>query len=163
VQSRIDGGMRHAWQSCGSGAGALRMTAWRDSERKGARALGGALGVCEQALNQRLQLLARQRRDPHQACIEGLQLCFAHRVKADAMNALVSARPLQPAEENLGGARVRDCAFSQASLDLRIARRFAVTTRCASVSHGRWDPRCAGGATLPRRKGVYFRAQLLSK
>jgi hypothetical protein len=66
----------------------------------------------EQALNQRLQLVGRERRDPYQARIEALQLRFAHRFEVDAMNALVSARPLQPAQENLGGTRVRDCACS---------------------------------------------------
>jgi len=78
-----------------------------------AKAFGlGVLLVCDQAQNQGLQLITRQRRDLHQAGIERLQLCFAHCVWIDAMNTLVSARPLQPTEENLGGTGIRDGAFS---------------------------------------------------
>jgi hypothetical protein len=37
---------------------------------------------------------------------------------------------LQPAEEDLGGARVCDRLLAQAPLDLRIRRRLTLTTRC---------------------------------
>jgi hypothetical protein len=72
---------------------------------------GGAFVVCEQTLNQDLQLSLGKRRDFHEAGIERLQLCFAHCVWIDAMNTLVSARPLQPTEENFGGTGIRDGAF----------------------------------------------------
>jgi hypothetical protein len=51
------------------------------------------------------------------------------------MKARVTARPLQPAEENFGGAGIRDSSSSQTVLDLLVRRRFAVTTRCAAPVH----------------------------
>jgi hypothetical protein len=52
------------------------------------------------------------------------------------MNAFVSARPLQPAEENFGGSRVCERTLSETFLDVRVGRGLAVTTRCA----GAWVP-----------------------
>jgi hypothetical protein len=61
----------------------------RDAERSRS---GGAFVVCEQTLNQDLQLSLGKRRDFHEAGIERLQLRLAHCVWIDAMNTLVSAR-----------------------------------------------------------------------
>jgi hypothetical protein len=61
-------------------------------------------------------------------------LCFAHRVKVDAMNALVSARPLQPAQQDLGSARVCDRLLPQRALDVSVARRSVPATCCAGAS-----------------------------
>jgi hypothetical protein len=88
----------------------MKFRTWLGTQRRWS--LGGAVLVCEQALNQDVQLVGGQRRDPHQAGVEGLQLRLGHRVKVEAMNALVATWPLQPAEENLGGRGIRDCAFS---------------------------------------------------
>ena len=40
--------------------------------------------LCEQALNQRLQFVGWQRRDPHETRVQTLQLRFAHCLQVDA-------------------------------------------------------------------------------
>ena len=57
------------------------------------------LRVREQTLNQALQLLRWQCRDPHEPRVQALKLRFAHRVEIDTMNALVSARDTRLADE----------------------------------------------------------------
>jgi hypothetical protein len=115
------------------------------------------LRACEQALNEGLQLLGWQRRDPHEPGVQTLKLRFAHRVEVDAMHALVSARPLQPTEKNLGCARVGDRPLTQTALDFGITRRLTVTTRRA----GTRVPRCSylfagdGGAIRKASRAYY--------
>jgi hypothetical protein len=76
------------------------------------RLSSGVFLVCEQARDELLKLVARKCCEAHQTRVQALQLRFAHRVKVDAMKALVTARPLQPAQENLGGTGIRDRPFS---------------------------------------------------
>jgi hypothetical protein len=96
--------------------------------------------------------------------MQALQLAFRHRVKVDAANPLVRTRPLQPTQKDLGSAWIRDCPFSQASLDLHIARRFAITTCCTAGGEG-GTPARAGlrRAQDPRRDRPTIVNQLLHK
>ena len=70
------------------------------------------LGVCEQAPNQRVKFLVRQRCKLQQAGVQPLELAFGQGVKVDATNALLDTRALQPTEENLGSAGIGDSALS---------------------------------------------------
>jgi hypothetical protein len=90
-------------------------------------------------VNQDLQLVGGQRRDPHQTGIEGLQLRLRKRVEIDATNTLLRPRLLQPTEENLGSTRIRDRALAQPTFNLRITRRLTATAGCAVPRISRTD------------------------
>jgi hypothetical protein len=79
-----------------------------------------------------------------QAGVQALELAFGYRVEVDATNALVGTKALQPKQQNLGGTRIGDCAFAQATLDLRIRRRLTLSARfAASTLVSRVDARGA--------------------
>jgi hypothetical protein len=64
------------------------------------------------------------------------------------MNALVSARPLQPAQENLGCARVTDRPLTQATLDLRVRRGLPCTAGRSARRLNRRRVRPNGGGVV---------------
>jgi hypothetical protein len=78
-------------------------------------------------------VLVRQRCKLQQAGVQPLQIAFRHRVEVDAADALVGKTTLQPTKQDLGSAGIGDRALPQATLDLPVRRRLAVTPRCAAV------------------------------
>ena len=62
--------------------------------------------------------------------MQPLELALGHRVEVDATNALLDTRALQPAQEDLSGARVTDRPLTQATLDLYVTRRFTLSACC---------------------------------
>jgi hypothetical protein len=68
----------------------------------------------EQAPNEGVKLLVRQRCKLQQDGVQPLQLAFRHRVEVETTNTLLGTRALQPTEENLSGAGIRNCALTQA-------------------------------------------------
>jgi hypothetical protein len=87
--------------------------------------------VLEQARNQHLKFLVRQRRKLREAGIQSRELALGHRVEVDPTNELLGTRALQPTEEDLGSTRIRDSALTQAAFDGGIRGRLPVTTCCA--------------------------------
>ena len=92
---------------------------------KGAQATGqvNARGLVvhpigEHARQHRVKVLFRQRRKLQKAGVQPLQFAFRHRVEVDAPNPLLHTGTLQPAQEDLRGARVCDCLLAQAPFDL---------------------------------------------
>ena len=93
-------------------------------------------------LDQRCEDGFVHRREPHQACVQPLQLCLRHGVEIHARSGLGRAHPLQPPKENLRCTRIGDGALPQATLDLRVTRR--ITATFALRGHGPlliWRPR----------------------
>ena len=89
----------------------------------------GELLHLEQAPNQRLKLLVRQRCKLQQAGVQPLELAFGQGVEVDATNALLGTRAdsLRPTKEDLGATGIRDRGLTQTALGLRIRRRLTLS------------------------------------
>jgi hypothetical protein len=89
----------------------------------------------EDVLNQRSEFLVRQGCELQQAGVQPLQLALREGVEVDATNPLLGTRPLQPTKD-LGGTRIGDRTFAQATLDLGVTRR----SLCRRVARRRRNP-----------------------
>jgi hypothetical protein len=90
--------------------------------------------ICEQARDQYSKFLAKQGRRAQEAGEQALELTFGHRVEVDATKALLGTRALKPTKEDLCGAVISDCALTQTTFDLRVARRRALSARGTALA-----------------------------
>jgi hypothetical protein len=117
--------------------------------------------TCPARLRARAQPARRARfrssMESHQARIQVLQLCLRERVEMHTRSRLGRAHRLPPAQQNLRVACRGDRALAQATFDLCVTRRLAVTAR----STFRRRPRCApepqarGGASLRHPRSMH--------
>jgi hypothetical protein len=73
-------------------------------------------------LNQRSEDGLVHRCESDQTCVQTLKLCPRHGVEIHARSRLWRTHPLQPPEQDLRCAGIRDGALSQATLDSRVSR-----------------------------------------
>jgi hypothetical protein len=103
----------------------------RSRSRLGVRFVG------EEARHQRVKLLVRRRSQTHEPSVQALEFRFAHRVEVDTRSGIGWMRPLQPAEKDLGCARVTNRPLAQPTLDFCVAGPLTVTTCGATNPDGR--------------------------
>ena len=88
-----------------------------------------------------------RRCEPYQTCVHALQLCLRHGVEIQTRSGLRRTRPLQPPQEDLGGAGIGDRSLTQTTLDVGVGRGSRVRRGCAARrwSHETRDSRVRGG------------------
>jgi hypothetical protein len=91
------------------------------------------LRVREQTLNQALQLLRWQCRDPHEPRVQTLQLQLRERIEIHTRSGVGRAHRLPPAQQDFGVASRVNGPLTQTTLDLRVARRLTTTHGCAGA------------------------------